>query len=104
MLASSARGQVVSWGLARRRPGQTLLRERSEESTFEEVIINEKGTGGYFATVTVGSPGQDLVMQLDTASSDTWVPYTGAPICEGLTSGCSMGTCTSILPKYYYLF
>lgn len=86
------RAQVVQWDIAKHHANRGL-RSRSEDLTWEETIINEKGKGGYFATVTVGNPGQDLVMQLDTASSDTWVPYTGASICEGITTSCSLGSC-----------
>ena len=94
MLAPLPRAQFVQWEIEKRQFTRDLHR-RSEKSTFEEIITNQRGRGGYFASVTVGSPGQDLVMQLDTASSDSWVPYSGAPICEGLTSGCSMGSCRS---------
>lgn len=93
ILAPLLPAQFVHWEIERRQLNLGL-HGRSEKSTFEEIITNEKGKGGYFATVKVGDPGQDLVMQLDTASSDAWVPYRGAPICEGST-GCAMGSCRS---------
>lgn len=86
--------QVVQWDLERRHTTHRVSK-RSENSTFEEVIANNKGEGGYFATVTIGSPGQALIMQLDTASSDSWVPYSGAPICEVISAGCDLGSCKS---------
>lgn len=92
--------QVVQWDISKHHTSGGL-RARAENLTWEEIITNEKGKGGYFATVTIGSPGQDLVMQLDTASSDTWVPYSGASICEGTTTGCSLGSCKCIKLSTY---
>ncbi|KAF4121760.1 Eukaryotic aspartyl protease [Geosmithia morbida] len=92
MLASTSLGSVVQWDIEKRSSGQRL-RRRSEKTSHEGVITNEKSQGGYFATISVGTPGQDLVMQLDTASSDIWVPYSGAPICD---SDCSYGSCELI--------
>lgn len=95
------RGQFVQWEIEKRQFTRDL-HDRSEKPAFEEIITNRRGNGGYFATVKIGSPGQDLVMQLDTASSDSWVPYSGAPICEGSTSGCPMGSCR--LNPFHILF
>ena len=89
---TASTAQVVQWHLERH-PSIAKVDRRSDESTFEEVITNEKGKGGYFATVRIGNPGQDLVLQLDTASSDSWVPYSGAPICEAISVGCKLGSC-----------
>ena len=91
-LPHGLRAQVVQWEFSKQHTSGDL-QARSDDLTWEEIITNEKGKGGYFATVTIGNPGQDLVMQLDTASSDTWVPYSGASICEGTTTSCSLGSC-----------
>ncbi|KAK4196937.1 aspartic peptidase domain-containing protein [Triangularia verruculosa] len=85
---------IVQWGIQRRQPpseGYNRLRRRA--STFEETITNEEARGGYFATCTLGTPGQDLTLQLDTGSSDIWVPDSVAKVCSKAgTEGCALGT------------
>lgn len=92
--ASNPEG-VVSWNIERR---NALTRDvRMRASTFEEVITNELQRGGYFATCSVGNPGQNLTLQLDTGSSDTWVPHVDAKACketQGNPEGCTYGTCS----------
>lgn len=88
---------VVQWSIERRQiqPAGGSLSKRAA-NTFEEVITNEKTRGGYFTTCTVGSPPQNLTMQLDTGSSDVWVPSSKAPICtrkqDKSNPGCTFGT------------
>jgi len=43
----------------------------------------------YFVNVTVGTPAQHLAVQLDTGSSNFWIPSTTAPICAN--DGCTFG-------------
>lgn len=86
---------VVAWNIERRKAPTKGLHRRA--STFEEVITNELQRGGYFATCSVGSPGQNLTLQLDTGSSDTWVPHPDAKACKDTQSnpeGCTYGTCS----------
>lgn len=95
LLATAAQAQdgVVNWGIQRKQLKPKLGKRAG--STFEEVITNEQTRGGYFATCSVGTPPQDLTLQLDTGSSDIWVPYNLASVCQG-TSGsdaCSLGSC-----------
>ncbi|KAK4193264.1 mitochondrial elongation factor g 1-like protein [Podospora australis] len=74
---------VVSWGITQRRqppPPEEARRLRKRASTFEEVITNEEARGGYFATCRLGTPSQDLSLQLDTGSSDIWVPDSSAKV------------------------
>lgn len=91
---------VVQWGIQRRQPPpETYTRVRKRASTFEEIITNEEARGGYFATCRLGTPGQDLTLQLDTGSSDIWVPDPTAKVCsKSGTEGCALGTCTLELP------
>ncbi|VBB72053.1 Putative protease precursor [Podospora comata] len=85
---------VVQWGIQRRQPPpETYTRVRKRASTFEEIITNEEARGGYFATCRLGTPGQDLTLQLDTGSSDIWVPDPTAKVCsKSGTEGCALGT------------
>lgn len=99
LLAGSAlAGQVdgvVSWDIThRRQPPPDLRRLRKRAATFEEVITNEEARGGYFATCRLGTPGQDLTLQLDTGSSDIWVPDSTAKVCKATTAseGCALGS------------
>lgn len=102
--AASGNG-VVQWDI-RRTPRheefQRLNRRlRKRDDTVLEVITNEKLRGGYFATCKVGTPGQDLTLQLDTGSSDIWVPDSGARVCReiGTQEGCALGACMEHLPS-----
>ncbi|KAK7421675.1 hypothetical protein QQZ08_009849 [Neonectria magnoliae] len=79
--------QVIQWDVEHRQVGPDLTRR---SATFEEVITNKKRKGGYFATAEVGSPGQNVTLLLDTGSSDIWVPWSNASICDN--SGCSLGS------------
>ncbi|KAI0427040.1 aspartic peptidase domain-containing protein [Xylaria sp. FL1042] len=95
LLASVASAQVVKWDIQRREnpnPPQRLSRRAGD--SVQEVITNERTRGGYFASCTVGTPAQDVTLQLDTGSSDIWVPASSASICEEDTSqggGCTFG-------------
>jgi elongation factor G len=84
---------AVLWDIERRQHGPPQLYRRAK--TAEEVITNERQRGGYYATVRVGTPFQDVVLQLDTGSSDTWVPSARAPVCSELfdVNPCPLGSC-----------
>ncbi|KAI1089185.1 acid protease [Rostrohypoxylon terebratum] len=92
LVASVAQAQVVQWDIVRRHTGPKLTRRAG---TFTEIITNEKLRGGYFASCSVGTPAQNLTLQLDTGSSDIWVPSSSASVCEQTSSnsdGCSLGS------------
>jgi hypothetical protein len=71
---------AVLWDIQRRQHELPRLRRRTKSA--EEVLTNQKQQGGYYATVRVGTPYQDVVLQLDTGSSDTWLPSKRAAICS----------------------
>ena len=84
---------VVSWGTQRRDLTQRSGRIRRRDDFFETEVANEQARGGYFVDCEVGTPGQKLSLQLDTGSSDVWVPATSASICKSGT--CELGSFTS---------
>lgn len=93
--------------LARR---ETLLRSTpidkrtglfKRAGTVTADLTNAKLQGLYFANVTVGTPGQQLQLQIDTGSSDVWVPAAEAPLCGNQQEGgCPNGQCEFFLPLY----
>ena len=90
-----AHGQVVQWNIEKRRSEEDKTLDTRQARTIEEVINNDKTKGGYFATCKIGTPGQDVTLQLDTGSSDIWVPDSGANICaqSRVSNGCELGSC-----------
>ena len=91
---SVAYGQVVQWNIEKRRSEEQAL-DRRQARSIEEVIKNDKTKGGYFATCRIGTPGQNVTLQLDTGSSDIWVPDSDADICaqSRTSNGCELGSC-----------
>ncbi|SPQ18362.1 1741a2b6-8dd7-4e65-998f-5ba5d78b271f [Thermothielavioides terrestris] len=73
---------VVQWDIRRSQRSQEFTKLRRRGSTFNEVISNDEARGGYFATCQIGTPGQNLTLQLDTGSSDIWVPDSKASVCR----------------------
>jgi elongation factor G len=87
---------VVQWQIEKRiippAPGQPL---HKRAQTYEEVITNERTRGGYFTTCALGTPWQNISLQLDTGSSDIWVPDQTASACSVSRqnpAGCDLGT------------
>lgn len=82
---------VVQWDISKRQDATSKLGKR-QAGTQQEVIQNSLARGGYFATCTVGTPAQDVIIQLDTGSSDIWVPASTANVCD--EGACTLGSCT----------
>ena len=61
---------------------------RRDGKSVQSSLNNYEGLGLYAMNITVGTPPQSLTVQLDTGSSDLWVPVTGSGACEGSTSLC----------------
>lgn len=62
-------------------------------------LTNDEVQGLYFANITVGTPGQTLGVQIDTGSSDVWVPSSTASICQDVREGgCLLGSCEFYIP------
>lgn len=61
-------------------------------------LTNAEQQGLYFANVSVGTPGQSLALQIDTGSSDIWLPSSTATLCRSVRAGgCPNGQCESFL-------
>jgi hypothetical protein len=77
-------GNVYSQGLRRR------------ADTVTAALGNAETAGLYYANVSVGTPAQDLNLQIDTGSSDVWLPSSSASLCKSAKSGgCPGGSCMS---------
>lgn len=59
-----------------------LARRQTVNSAISNQII------GYFINVEVGTPGQNITLQLDTGSSDIWFPSSDAQYCQSYQGGC----------------
>ncbi|KAF4481049.1 putative aspartic-type endopeptidase OPSB [Colletotrichum fructicola Nara gc5] len=68
----------------------------TRRDTFDVTAINNLTGGGYYSEVEVGTPGQKMLMHLDTGSSDTWVVDKQADLCNSPRLQRTYGTgCTS---------
>lgn len=71
------------------------LEGRASSNTITEALTNAEAFGLYEANVTVGTPGQKMSLQIDTGSSDVWLPANGLSICSESVAeggGCPGGT------------
>jgi hypothetical protein len=67
------------------------LRKRG---TVTEALGNVQQLGLYYANITAGTPAQALALQIDTGSSDVWLPSSNARLCN-TRQGCAGGSCKS---------
>ena len=86
--------QIARRSLAIQRRGVELgARADTVTVTLENAVV----AGLYAANITVGTPGQNLQVQIDTGSSDLWVPSSSATICQNTQEGgCPGGSCELI--------
>lgn len=68
----------------------------AKRGTLQTTLANYAQIGLYAANATVGTPPQSFSFQVDTGSSDVWVPSSSASICKDTTNGgCPFGSCKS---------
>jgi hypothetical protein len=66
----------------------------AKRGTVQTTLANYEQVGLYAANATVGTPPQSFTLQVDTGSSDVWVPSSGASICtDTADGGCPFGSC-----------
>jgi hypothetical protein len=63
-------------------PHDPALRLRRRQGTAEATIYNAQGNLLYLVNTTVGTPPQSIELQLDTGSSDIWIPTSSSSICR----------------------
>jgi hypothetical protein len=68
-------------------------------------LLNSQSGTTYLVNITVGTPPQSLTVQLDTGSSDLWIPSSSAPICKEQhgVSGCANGAFEPLKSSTYKL-
>lgn len=68
------------------------LRKRAGKSL--DVQLYNDNQAMYQVNITLGSPGQTQVVQLDTGSSDLWIPAIDSTLCQANPAGCDeFGSC-----------
>ena len=60
------------------------------QDPVEADLGNYLGAGFYALNISLGTPGQQVTVVLDTGSSDLWVPVTGSDLCTSNIAYCDV--------------
>lgn len=71
--------------------GRRAIPITKRADTYTETLTNNISYGGYFASISVGTPGQTQDVVLDTGSSDLWLLGSDSSTCSESTSSGSNG-------------
>lgn len=72
-------------------PPSLQRRHRLRRDSVEAPLQNAQTDTLYLVNVTIGSPSQNMMLQLDTGSRDIWVPWSDSDICSGRSNPCTNG-------------
>ncbi|MCJ1356080.1 MAG: hypothetical protein MMC33_006074 [Icmadophila ericetorum] len=78
--------------------GFDFKKEKRQSSALEKLqrrqkVVSADITNGdilYVINVTIGTPGQPFTLQLDTGSSDIWIPYIDSNACQQEQQACQL--------------
>lgn len=93
LVSAAATDGTLLWGIQKNTANEAAqlktrglgLQRRS--GTLQADLGNSRQEGLYYANVTFGTPPQDVRLQIDTGSSDVWVPSTQSNLCLNQSSG-----------------
>jgi len=72
---------AITLGIHKGNAPTSSKRQLRTRSSITEILGNNFTGQSYMATVTVGTPPQDVALAIDTGSSDTWVLDVAADLC-----------------------
>lgn len=84
-----AQDGYLKWDIERMLSPSGSTLNRRDNGAVNEVLRN--AANAYYAPVTIGTPAQKFYLQIDTGSSDIWVPASTATDC--IRGRCKLGTC-----------
>lgn len=100
---------TVQWDIVRNRNVEIaqlhrrqLINKRglsARAGTVTASLDNAEQQGLYAANISIGTPSQNFGVQIDTGSSDVWVPASSACVVStDLPRACPDGSCKSLSP------
>ncbi|KAK3494947.1 aspartic peptidase domain-containing protein, partial [Neurospora hispaniola] len=79
--------KMVSLQTERLSVPKPAAQDRLQRRGINEVVLDNV-IGGYYVNVTIGTPGRNLSLHLDTGSSDTWVNSPSSILCQNEDKPC----------------